>query len=204
MAMPTGGRQKVKKVICKIGMKSSVKRASVGCGENGAASLDVMTSASGMQEIKQGVCKEQARSSVQSLAVQVVPVQTRPIGVEREREGERNGCGTHLLNRGSWPSESEWLEAEVNSVSSITAAEVRPSLVGDFLESDGHDTPRVDKVCLARECAWIKDKKDHDKRTSEATGTTARYRKLCLDSWTKNTATSKQTKLRRCSDAGMT
>ena len=42
-------------------------------GENGAASSDVMTSASGTQEIRQGVCKEQARSSVRAPPVQVAP-----------------------------------------------------------------------------------------------------------------------------------
>ena len=82
------GIQKVKKVICEKVVKPSVKGASVGGGRNGASSSDVMMSASGTQKTRQGVCKVQARPSVQALAAQVVLVQ-RDRSVERGRERER-------------------------------------------------------------------------------------------------------------------
>ena len=62
------------KVVCEIVAESSVKRASVRVEGKGAASSDV----------RRGVCKDQARSSVQaSRACPNDPDQWR------EREGER-------------------------------------------------------------------------------------------------------------------
>ena len=172
MAMSMSGIRKVKKVICEKVVKSNVKGASVGRGRKGAASSVVLTSSSGTQEIRQGVGNEHIRSADQAVAVQVLPVQTRQIC--------GRDCGTHMLNSGCWysESESEWLDAEVKSASSVTTAEVRSSLAGCVGRSDGCDTPRLDKKCLAQECDWIKDKRKHDKRTSEATGKIARYRKI--------------------------
>ena len=79
--------------------------------------------------------------------------------------------------------ESGWLEIEGYSVSSVTTTQVRPFSVGDVERSDGYDTPKSDKVCLARECGWFGIKKGHDKWTTDATGTVARYRQHCQDKW---------------------
>ena len=72
-----------------------------------------------------------------------------PVCGEREREGERDGCSTHMLNSECCysESESEWLEAEVHSASSVTATQVRPSLVGGVERTDGCDTPGLDEEC---------------------------------------------------------
>ena len=140
------GIQKVKKVVCEKVEQSSVKGASVGSGENGVAFSYVMSSASGTQEIRQGVCKEQARSAVLALAVQVLLVQTRPICGERQRGREM--IAAHLCETadvGFSEAESEWLEVEANSASSVTTAQVRPSLLGEVGGSGGHDTPGLDK-----------------------------------------------------------
>ena len=59
----------------------------------------------------------------------------------------------------------EWPEIEWNSASSVTTLQVRPSSVGDVRRrrrSDGYDTLRLDKVCLAPESGWTQDKKDRD------------------------------------------
>ena len=90
--------------MCENVVKSSLKGASVGGAVNGAAPFDVMTSACGMQEIKQSEDKEQAKSTDQEPAVQAVPVQKRPVGGERQRE---TIVATHMLNSGWWLSESE-------------------------------------------------------------------------------------------------
>ena len=108
--------------------------------------------------------------------------------------GERDYCGTHMLNSGCWFSESEsqWLEAEVNSAFSVTATHKIRSPAVEVGRSDGHDTPELDNECLVRGCDWIKDKRNHDKWTCEATGSIARHRKK-PGQLEKNTVMSKQT-----------
>ena len=168
MTLYTRRVQKVKKVIGdKVG-KSYVKGASVGSGWNGDTSSDVMTSA-----------------TQQAPALQDMSTQTRPICGERERarkrerererergrEGEEgDDCDTRVLNSGGplSESESEWLETEVGSVSSVTAKQVRPVLeVLEGVMATRHSLG-LDKECLSREYDWIKDKRSHDKWASEA------------------------------------
>ena len=88
------------------------------------------------------------------------------------REGVRDDCGAHVRS----VPESVWPEIERNYASSVTTTQVRPFSVGDVGRGDGCDTPRSDEVCLAPECGWFQKKKDHDKWTTEAMGTVARYR----------------------------
>ena len=98
-------------MICEKVVRSSVlslassddhtlmKGTIVGERENGAASSDVTTIASGTREIK-GVCEEQTKFSVLARAVPVVLVQARPICVERKR-GERWLWHAHVKLRAS-------------------------------------------------------------------------------------------------------
>ena len=103
---------------------------------------------------------------------------------------EREIIVARSLNSEHWvsESESEWLEIDVHSVSSVTTTQVRPSLVGDVERRTG--VMAMTHQCWTKfvwryECEWIKDTKGFDKWTSEATGNIAvRYRKNCLDSAT--------------------
>ena len=42
--------------------------------------------------------------------------------------------------------------------------------------SDDCDAPGLDEECLTRKRDWIRDERNHDKWTSEASGNIARYR----------------------------
>ena len=97
-----------------------------------------------------------------------------------KRDRWRDECSTLMFNIGRWfsGSESEWLEDGVSSAFSLATFQMRPSSVWNVGGSDSYGTPRLDKMCLALMCEWIKDKQDHDKWTSETTGTIPRYRRI--------------------------
>ena len=77
-----------------------------------------------------------------------------------------------MFNSRGWlsESESEWLETEVGSASSVTAKQVRRVLevLGGVMAT--RHSLGLDKECLSREYDWIKDKRSHDKWASEAAG----------------------------------
>ena len=85
---------------------------------------------------------------------------------------ERRECCTHTLDSECWLSDSgsRWLEAEVNSASSVTVTQGESIPRRNAGGSDGYDTSGQDK-----------DEKDHDEWTNKAKSLVARYRGIA---WT--------------------
>ena len=118
-------------------------------------------------------CESQVVFDTQAPHVKKLPVQARSNGGEREREMERRKCCTHTLDSECWLSDSgsQWLEAEVNSASSVPVTPRENRFPGEMLgRSDGYDAPGQDK-----------EEKDHVEWTNEAKSIVARYRGIA---WT--------------------
>ena len=119
-------------------------------------------------------CESPVVFDTQAPHVKELPVQATSTGREREkeREMERRECCTHTLDSECWLSDSgsQWVEAEVNSASSVTVTQGKSIPRRNAGRSDGYDAPGQDK-----------HKKDHDERTNEAKSIVARYRGIA---WT--------------------
>ena len=110
-----------------------------------------------------------------------------------------------MFNSGRWFSEpeSEWLEVEANSASSLTTTQVRLSPLGDVARGGGvmamTHQDRTKSIWLS--CLQVDQRQEnHDKWTSEAPCNIARY---WIIAWTagKEYGNIEAEKVRRHSDA---
>ena len=190
-----------------------MEEVSAGRWRNGAASSDITTSVSGVPMIRRG-CEASvwapASSDDHTLTEETFAGKSSCPGTcfifhdfpsETVLCGERDGCGTPMLNYERLVSDSGWLVNEENSASSVVTAPMRPSSVGDVGESGGgNGTPMLDNACLVSECGWIEDKTDHCNLTVVATGALARYLKIVLTTYGHVEADKVQTILPCCND----